>query len=231
MTHDQSVRPPAAEEFLRSIGESLKKNQKFLYRHARGTYEEVVELINDAIDWVRLVDKEKYAGRAMSFFLFHVFMPQAYALHVDLLSGNLPICFTELRLMVELLAKSFYADLTYSGDLSFQEKFKKLEAVLKKQRRSITDVVRLADKCAGGGGEFVALWKQLSNTWVHAGGLVNRVIHYVTNHADVPPWGLVLPMHYTESDLPELEELRQRIATFRKVAAILTHSSPLSDYA
>src|SRR5215813_7897843 len=91
-------------QFLQDLSNSMKENEQFLYTHAKDSYDEITELKNDAIDYVRSLDKETCTSQCMYFFLLHVLMPQSYALLVDLLSGNLPICFTELRMMVEGLA-------------------------------------------------------------------------------------------------------------------------------
>ncbi len=207
------------ESLLKCIFRGMEKNEVFLYKNTRDTYEEVIELISDSIDYIRALDKDNYANRAITFFLCHVFMPQSYAMHIDLLSGNLPICFSELRLMVESLAKSFYADYKYPEDIFFQDKFEKLERNLKASKVSITKLIKNIEGLTGIKGEFVDLWRKLSHDWVHAEGLVNRVVDCIANRESVPPWGLVLPMQYTTGDLPELIELSRDIKSFRKVVA------------
>ncbi len=205
------------KSLLKSIFKGMEENEAFLYENTRDTYEEVIELINDSIDHIRMLDKENYVNRAITFFLCHVFMPQSYAIHIDLLNGNLPICFSELRLMVESLAKSFYADHKYPEDIFFQDKFEKLESDLKTSKVSITKLIKDIEELTGIKGEFVGLWSKLSHDWVHAEGLVNRVVDCIANREAVPPWGLVLPMQYTKSDLPELIELSRDIKSFRKI--------------
>ena len=65
-------------------------NEQFLYEHAREMCDEIIELQNDVIDYVKALTRETFTSQSMSFFLLHVFMPQSYALRVDMLSGNLP---------------------------------------------------------------------------------------------------------------------------------------------
>ncbi len=213
----------AARGLLNQIQQRFKENQDFLLHHAKDTYDEVIEFTNDAIDELRLIEKDNLAKRAMTFFLTHVFMPQSYGIHVDLLSGNLPMCFAELRLMVESLAKCFYADLQYPKNLFFKERISRLE------NANITQLVRDVEEYAGiNNRDFVALWQDLSREWVRAEGLVNRVLNYVSHYQDVPPWGLVIPMCYTESDIPEPMELGERIAKFREISTTLLKNWPVS---
>jgi hypothetical protein len=226
MSEQQSHR--SAKELLRHITGSFDENQDFLHQFARETYEEVIELINNAIDWARLIDKALMANHAMTFFQVHILMPQSYALHVDLLSGNLPMCFTELRLMEESLAKSFYADLLCPEDLFFQHKLIRLEAARKKLGKTITDIVQEVEEYTSVKGDFVSLWREISNEWVHSGGLADRVVNYISTYEDVPPWGLVLPMRYVENDVLDLRGLGQRIAIFRKISAELVQHFPAS---
>jgi hypothetical protein len=221
--HEHEMQLSAARGLLHQIHQRFEENQDFLLQYAKDTYEEVSDLTNDAIDALRLIEKHNFAKRATTFFLAHVFMPQSYGIHVDLLSGNLPMCFAELRLMVESLAKCFYADLQYPKNLFFKEKLARLET------ENITQIVRNVEEYTSiNNGDFVALWQGLSREWIHAEGLVNRVVNYVSHHQDVPPWGLVIPMCYTESDILDLGELRQRIASFREISIMLLKNWPIS---
>ena len=97
---------PPATELLDHCCKTMKENEEFLHRNANETYGEVIDLINDAIDLIGFaIEREKsiedYVKRSMIFFLYHILMPSSYAIHTDLLIGNLPACFTELRLMFE----------------------------------------------------------------------------------------------------------------------------------
>lgn len=64
-----------------------------------------------------------------------------------------------------------------------------------------------------------ALWGKLSQDWVHTKGFTDKIVGYVTEKSDMPPWALTIPMNYTESDLNILEELRNRISQFRSLLA------------
>ena len=210
------------ENLLNHIFNVMKENESFLCKDARDVYDEVIELVNDAIDYARLISSQKdYSNRAISFFFLHVFLPQSYAIYADLLTGNLPICFGELRLMVESLAKSFSADYMWQEDKFFGEKLEMIEEYMRKEKKNITNLIGVAENTLGIQGDFSDLWRRLSKEWVHPGGLMKRVVDYVANREDAPPWGLVIPMRYNQNDLPEINSLGQDIVKFRKILEIV----------
>jgi hypothetical protein len=218
MSEEANQQNSSRENLLNHFFHVMKENEHFLYKDARDIYDEVIELIHDAIDFAHLTLSQKdYSNRAMNFFLLHVFMPQSYAIYVDLLSGNLPICFGELRLMVESLAKSFSADYMWKEDKFFGEKLEMIEEYRRKENKSITNLIERAENNLGIQGDFSDLWRRLSNEWIHAGGLMKRVVDYVANRQDAPPWGLVIPMRYNQNDLPDINDLRQEIIRFRRI--------------
>lgn len=207
------------KKILKQTFAIMEANERFLFRNARGVYDEVIELVNDSIDYLRLISRENYQNNAMTFFYAHVLMPQSSAMYLDLLSGNLPICFAELRLMVESLAKSFYLDRKYQGNIFFQHKFQELGKISK---LSITRIVKEAGMVVKVESEFTHLWKRLSRDWIHAEGLVDRVVDSIA-HRKAPPWGIVIPMKYCNSDLKELHELRHNIESFRKITGRIAY--------
>jgi len=214
MAEETKVDSAEVEEHLNCIIEVMRQNEAFLRQNAEETYYEVVELINDAIDNVVLAVKknpEDYAKYSMIFFLHHILMPFSYAIHLDMLTGNIPACFMELRLMLESLVKCYLADFQYQDQSFSQDKLKLLE----EERKSTSELmIRLGKKL---GLNFVALWGKLSHDWVHTKGIMDRVVAQVIEKSDVPPWGLVLPMQYAKSDLNTVDELRNRISEFRSL--------------
>jgi len=216
MTKDKESTPSGAEDYLNHIIRVMKQNEAFLRQNAEETYCEVVELINDAIDNVVLAVKknpEDYAKYSMISFLHHILMPFSYAIHVDMLTGNIPACFMELRLMLESLVKCYLADLKYPDRTFFQERLKLLEA----ENSSTSKLMEELERKLGLENDFVALWGKLSQDWVHTKGIMDRVVAQVIEKSDVPSWGLVLPMYYAESDLDTIDELRNRISKFRSL--------------
>jgi len=216
MAEETKNNSPATEDYLNDIICVMKQNEAFLRQNTEDTYYEVVELINDAIDNVMLAVKknpEDYAKYSMISFLHHILMPFSYAIHVDMLTGNIPACFMELRLMLESLVKCYLADLKYPDRTFFQERLKLLEA----ENSSTSKLMEELERKLGLKNDFVALWGKLSQDWVHTKGIMDRVVAQVIEKSDVPSWGLVLPMYYAESDLDTIDELRNRISKFRSL--------------
>ncbi len=216
MAEETKSNSTAAEDYLNHIIGVMKQNEAFLRQNAEETYYEVVELINNAIDNVVLAVKksgEDYVKYSMISFLHHILMPFSYAIYMDMLAGNIPVCFMELRLMLESLVKCYLADLKYPDRTFFQERLKLLEA----ENSSTSKLMEELERKLGLENDFVALWGKLSQYWVHTKGIMDRVVAQVVEKSDVPSWGLVLPMYYAESDLDTIDELRNRISKFRSL--------------
>ncbi len=208
----------AVEDPLNCIIEVMRENEAFLRQNAEESYHEVVELINDAIDYVVLAVKksgEDYVEYAMISFLHHIFMPFSYAIHVDMLAGNIPVCFMELRLILESLVRCYVADLKYPDRTFFQKKLELLDEENKREKKSTSKLMDELGKKLGL--NFVALWGKLSQDWIHTKGIMDRVVAQVIEKSDVPPWALVVPMNYAESDLDAINELRNHISNFRSL--------------
>ena len=216
MVEETKSNSTAAEDYLNHIIGVMKQNEAFLRQNAEETYYEVVELINDAIDNVMLAVKksgEDYVKYSMISFIHHILMPFSYAIYMDMLAGNIPACFMELRLMLESLVKCYLADLKYPDRTFFQERLKLLEA----ENSSTSKLMEELERKLGLENDFVALWGKLSQYWVHTKGIMDRVVAQVVEKSDVPSWGLVLPMYYAESDLDTIDELCNRISKFRSL--------------
>ncbi len=221
---EETERSSAAAEYFAHIVEVLRENEKFIYRNARETYEEVIEFINDAIDESGLAVKrskrgEDYIEHSMTFFTYHVLMPFSYAIYLDLLAGNVPACFMELRLMLESLAQCYLADSRHPEAKFFQTRLELLEQEMEQRKLSTSKAMRELEEELGIRNGFVALWGKLSQDWVHTKGFTDKLVGHVIEKSDMPPWALAIPMKYTESDLDILEELRSRISQFRSLLA------------
>jgi hypothetical protein len=153
----------ASDDYLDYAMKIMKENEEFLRSNAEETYKEVIVLVNDAIDFIgftvkREKSKEDYVKRSMVFFLYHILMPLSYAIYTDLLIGNLPPCFMELRLMLESLVKCYLADLKHPNQSFFQEKLKLIEDDLKKGNVSTSKLMNELGKKLGLKNDFLALW-------------------------------------------------------------------------
>lgn len=200
------------------IAETINTNEDFLLNNARGVIEEVVGLTNDAINIVgfavqRSENKEDYLERSMVFFIHHALLPYSYGIYLELVAANLPICFIELRLLLETLTKCYLADLKYPNLSFFQEKLN----LLQQAERNISRLMDEIGNEVGVGDKFHAMWKSLSEDWVHTKGFVSNIVTHVSEKTDAPPWALGVPMHYAQSDLESLDELRRQISVFRSL--------------
>ncbi|KXA92766.1 hypothetical protein AKJ64_02315 [candidate division MSBL1 archaeon SCGC-AAA259E17] len=118
--------------------------------------------------------QKKYRSQKnpISFFLYHSFMPLSNAIYADLLIGNIPGCFSELRLIVETLGKCYYADLEYSDSYTYREKLERLEGEINKEDGpSIAKILRNVGKKASFRDKMIALWSGLSEDWLHTEGV------------------------------------------------------------
>jgi hypothetical protein len=221
MPEAMEAKPRAADEYLNDFLEVVRKNDGFLHDKAENAYREVVGLVNDAIDYTgfdvkRAACREDYVKSATGFFLRHILQPFSYAIHSDMLTSNLPACFTELRVVLESLAKCYLADVRYPEQTFFQERLESLEK--EKQQGKEVSTSKWMRELGGQLGlenRFVALWGKLSRDWVHTRGIVNRFVAQVVEKSDVPGWSLVIPMTYAQGDLDSLEELGRHISELR----------------
>jgi len=214
----------AAAEYFAHIVEVMQENEKFVRRNAKGAYEEVIELINDAIDEVGLAVKrpqweKDYLENSMTFFTYHILMPFSYAIYLDLLAGNVPACFMELRLILESLTKCYLGDSRYPEATFYQTRLELLEQEMEQRKLSTSKAMKELGEKLGATNGFVALWGKLSQGWLHTKGFTDKLVGHVTEKSDMPPWALAIPMNYTESDMDILEELRNRISQFRSLLA------------
>ena len=137
-------------KLLSYVVETLEKNNEFLFMNAKIAYDEIIELINDSIDYTIFFTENKsgtddYVKFAMINFVHHILMPMSYAIYTDLLASNLVACFIELRLMLESLVKCYYADLKYPNETFFQKKIDQLEMELQNQDKSIAKMLTETD--------------------------------------------------------------------------------------
>lgn len=201
-------------KFSETLFRTGTENEKFLRREAKDLLDEVVEFVNDAIDYAQLVARAPgaqvaLAQRAMYFFTFHVFMPGSYSIVANLLVGSLPSCLRELRFIVESLAKCFLADLRYPEASFFAERLETLGRETRADGRSpkreyefLEELGQLLDDR----GEALALWGSLSREG-HVYGYMERVVRNIVDRDNVPGYALVIPMNYARGDRGDLGEL------------------------
>jgi len=214
--HPEALGESASEKMLAHIFRVMRENEKFLHNRAEGIYDAVMRLVNDAIDHVgfaskRMKDSKQHAERSMVFFVHHILMPFSYALYVDLIAGNAPACFMELRLMLEAMAECYLADFTYRELSFFHDRLESLE----KEKLRAWRIVSQAGKRLGHEDRYLSLWGKLSEDWLHPKGIADKVINYLVETSDMPAWSLIVPMNYVQEDLVGLDELSARVSQFR----------------
>ncbi len=221
----------ASENYLGHVFEVMRENERFLRENAQDVYGEIVDLANDAIEYLGIIlehpeREEESVRRSMFYFLNHVLMPLGGAIWLDVLSGNLPVCFAEIRSILESLVKCYLADLQYPHQEFFQERLRlleeeKFEVGGKQQKISISMRMKELGKHLGLERDFIALWGRLSERWVHTRGVMNQLVDQVVNKSDVPAWALVVPMNFGENDLGTLDELREHLARLRNLLKVV----------
>lgn len=207
------------KEHLDFVTQVMEENHNFLFQNAKETHDEVVELANDAIDYMINFVKKPDAKTEMirscvSAYVFHILQPQSSALYIDLLTGNIPGCFNKLRLLLECLIKSYEADIQFKEKPSFVDKIRSLEKeIYPKRKISISQLMGKHEQ------EYRELWKKLSNDWIHTGGLVEKIMEpLLSQNGEMPSsWALYFPAAYSLGDLPALSDLQEDISLFRKL--------------
>lgn len=205
--------------FIKMTESTLEENEAFCKSNeiVHETWVEIVELMNDAIDHVMWEAKEidwktLFPKYAMLNYMFSILMPLSYGVYFDFLGGNLPVCFTQLRTMLEQLVKCSMSDRNYPELPFFQERIKTLEDEMQSERLSLT---RLIETVAP---EGVSMWRDLSRDWVHFKSF-DRIVTIVSERKDVPGWSLTVPIGYGDTELPEIDELGKCISQFRQILA------------
>ena len=209
------------QEYLDLIFQVIRENEYLLHENSADLYSEIVELMNDAIDYMKEgTNVEDYVKYSVLYFLNHVLMPVGGAIYMNALTGNLPACFMEIRMALESLVKCYIADLKYPGPKFFRDRLHSLENEMKEENTSISTLMMELDGHLGLKKDFIALWGKLSESWVHTKGIMDGIVDHVIKSSDVPPWGLVIPMRYSRDDLRTLDELWRRLAQFRRLLGV-----------
>ncbi len=217
------------KKLLKYIIKVTKCNENFLFNNSKETYDEAIELINDAIG-ILIINEEQYVKSSIAFFYQHILLPHSYGIYMNILSGNLPSCFTELRLIIESLAKCIIADASFKNESFFRNKLNQLENYIKEREDiTISDLMIFLDKKLNTSKTFISLWDKISRDWVHVTGVANRIVNHISKKSDAPPWALVMLMGYNENDIDDIKELTDGILKLRNLLNIIEKSQKLGD--
>ena len=226
MTNQDTRRNINGHPFINSVLKSMRDNHDYLHENVKGLYESIIYFINLAIDLscnTVQVDNpvEKAVKSAKNNFLYFILTPHSYAIYIDVLGGNLPAAFVEMRIILESLAECCLADENYPEEEDFQAKLIRLRDERrtdedgKTRQISLTKRMNELEKLLDING-IVRLWSYLSNEWVHSSGLMNRVVSGMME-LNVPSWCLAIPTTYSEQDLEDLETLSRNVEELRKI--------------
>ncbi|MEM3886522.1 MAG: hypothetical protein QXO82_05640 [Candidatus Methanomethylicia archaeon] len=194
----------------------------------KGILDEFVNLIDDVIDfmsyYVRKWDseKERLMRSPIFFYVHQILLPSSYAIYCDVLIGNLPACFMQLRFMLEALAKCYISENVGSiKNYNVFSKMLSLEDVLEEEKISLSKVldefgenIQINDKAS-------KLWHKLSQDWVHYKGFVKRFLDYIAAHGIPPSYSIMVPSDYSDEDIELLTELINRIKEFREILKVV----------
>lgn len=219
---EENTQPELAQQsYLDYMIGILRKNEEFLQDHAKECYEEVVDLTQDAIDNMSLLGSGPdavgdYAAKAMYYFIMHNLMPFSTAIYTEVLTGNIPACYPNLRLLVESLAHCYFADSRHPDRSFFHERMGLVEL----DDSSIASRLKEIGVHLGAGNRFIALWDRLSRDWLHAKGYADKFVSSVVEQSTVPAWAFAFPSAYTQDDASAISELQNHVAEFRSLLSL-----------
>ncbi|RLF18137.1 MAG: hypothetical protein DRJ68_07035 [Thermoprotei archaeon] len=226
------------EDALISFGKDVYgtwvKNARFIKENKQieGAVREAVDLVNDIIDYVfKLLGAQKekaFEGRsAFSAMMMHVAMPLSYGIFCNMMIGNLPACYSQMRVILEGLVKSLIADVRFPEYPFFEPKLDSLERVLSEARFSFSKMCQLlmpATVKKEDIDHITALWKDLSEKWVHARGVVKKIVDKLVEETRPPPWSIIIPVPYDKNDISDLQEFAGYVKRLRKAVEALMNA-------
>ena len=207
------------EAITKDIFDTMKENMEFLGKKSEWIMKEAVELCDDAIECMVFLVLGKGAEfitrNAVAFFILHGFMPTSYGIFINLLAGNLPSCFRDLRFLTELLAKCYLADLKYPNETFFERKMDLLEQEKNekgKKKREHEYIEEFERKVGFKNKECLKLWGKLSDE-----SHVKKFVDSIIKKESPPSYSIILPMNYLEHDIDFLKQLCNYIREYRKI--------------
>jgi hypothetical protein len=229
MNDVNNIRPTEDHPIIKLANEIMQRNHEYLHDNAIDVYREIIQLINDVIDYsgnyLRLVNLyNEYPKTAKLYFLFNILSPYSSAIYMDILIGNMPACFVELRMILESLAESYLADLKYPNEQTFQSKLDKLRDEKIKDKYGNIREISITQRMKELGtsikvDDIPKLYGKLSLRWVHSKGVMNRIGNGMSNYS-VPSWGVSIPGYYSEADLSDLGKMSQYTNQIRMIIGV-----------
>lgn len=192
------------ESYTDMICKTIRENEKFFQSddELKKIYAEIVTLADDALGMFPLDDK--FSDPRVEF-VMNGLQPFTQGIFISALTGNIVVCFMQLRLLVEYLALTHHAEKIEGDNL-----LEKLQTVRNHyQEKRPSDLIKDFDSQA------YDLWKKLSS-WHHARTHSKKIEQTVIDEG-VKLWSILQPAPYYKEDEKELIELFQYIQQFRKI--------------
>jgi len=195
------------EKDVEWITNVLKANFEYAKSNkaARACFTEISGLMNDLIDNLMGMPKDgnEITKSAKWVFLLNVLMPMSFGIYVDFLSGNTPVCFMQLRMIIESMALYYQADQQHEDETFFYDKLRIAQEIQKLEKVRLSQAINRVDPRAA------KLWRRCSR-WMHATSLARKLVEHVAR-GGVPTWGVVMPMEYASPDSSSLNELSNAV--------------------
>lgn len=94
----------------------------------------------------------------------------------------------------------------------FQRRITALENEMEREHLSLTKLIEMVAP------EGASMWRSLSRDWVHFKSF-DRIVAIISERQDVPGWSLTVPIGYSDTELPEIDELGKCASRFRQILA------------
>jgi hypothetical protein len=190
------------EGFIELTKKVVLDNAKVLDEKAKDVLEEAEGLIDDAWKYCKVEDEN------MQLYVIGILQPMAYGVYFDLLLGNLPAFFMELRLLLESLACCYMAKFSLEDP----------SLGIARSDVSASKILREFSKATSLGNKPNELWSKLSNDWCHALGIIAKVMEHLEKYS-IPPFSSI-PLFYVpfwEEASGLVNEAGKRLREFRQI--------------
>lgn len=225
--HDVSESFNPFEFYKDVLDENFDKIQDFI--ELREAFIEVLELITDIVDsWKPHVYNSLSVLVKRSAFIFnsfHILWPLSDGILMDLIMGNIPACFMQLRVIVENSVVSFLIDYNYRLSEEFYiHSYEDFVKKLNKERKRFSHLVNSNLEEVFGkelSRKTTALWSRLSREWLHFKGYFRRVCENIDNGQRPRSYMLVVPTVLNEDNKDNLKDLAESISRTREILKTL----------
>ena len=203
-------------DYVPEIVSSLKSNPS-----AGETLKEICNLLVDITEIANMEIPRNYSAEEVMRFcipstLITIVKPAVDHLFTTYVFGAYPLCYQPIRISIEAMAYSLYADINepLENGKTFDEKFQELQSRLKGVSMSKVFKKKLGDIIGKElSNKLFALWRKTSNDFLNFTGYIERFKKL--DPANPPPSYMIGAfVGYDTSDEPFLEELKNTVMEF-----------------